>query len=119
MASSSTTPSSSGLGFALPPGLSAQEQQQLISLYQYEMVFPDFPANFSFPSVTDPNYVAPDRRGAILAVVILCTVVASLITILRLVVRYMDRTSKTKAWTIDDYFACAALVCISFCLGIC
>jgi hypothetical protein len=36
-----------------------EDPKKLIALLNYASKFPDFPKNFSPPSLTDPNYVPP------------------------------------------------------------
>jgi hypothetical protein len=43
-----------------------EDPKKLAELLAYASTFPDFPKPFTIPSLTDPNYVPPNRSGPLL-----------------------------------------------------
>jgi hypothetical protein len=79
-----------------------------LEAYRYASSFPDFPANFVPPALSDPNYVPPFRG---MPVIVLVSVTIA-ISILVVVVRLLARTTVDKhAIGLDDCFIVAGLVC--------
>jgi hypothetical protein len=83
-----------------------------LRLQQYTASFPDFPKNFTLPSLQDPNYVPPKRaRGPL----VFCYASISLATVLVLLRLYVRKFSQMK-FGLDDWLIIPALVGLYRCL---
>jgi hypothetical protein len=79
----------------------------LFKEYQIGHNFPDFPANFTPPWFTDPNYVEPNKQPVMYAIIGITTFFMCVIVIARLVVRGHFKKS---AWGLDDWLIVPAWI---------
>jgi hypothetical protein len=87
-----------------PENLSPADQQLMLEL---AALAPPPAANFTPPGLLDPNYVAPNRGGAVIAVSVASTVIALVVVCLRVLTR---ATQKNFGIGRDDYTILLAIV---------
>jgi hypothetical protein len=83
----------------------------MFAFLNYASRFPDYPANFTVPALTDPDYVVPYRGHVPFYLAIASMILAFGVVLARLLARRFNRTLKF-GW--DDWvimFATVSLIC--------
>jgi hypothetical protein len=84
-----------------------EDPKVITELFAYAATFPDFPQNFTPPSLLDPHYVPPNRSHSIIIYAYFMIGFTTLAVIFRLWVR---KTVKGMVFGWDDYLILPAQV---------
>jgi hypothetical protein len=99
-----STPSSS----AKMSQLLKEDPKKVAQLLTYAATFPDFPKNFVPPSLTDPNYVPPNKSQSLLIYAYFMIGFTTLVVALRLWIR---KRARGMVFGLEDYLIIPGQVC--------
>ncbi|KAF1812341.1 hypothetical protein P152DRAFT_33130 [Eremomyces bilateralis CBS 781.70] len=77
-----------------------EDPEKLVALLKYAATFPDFPKNFTVPSLLDPNYVPPNRSRPL---EVLCYCLAGITTVVVLLRLWVRMRVQRRMFGMDDW----------------